>query len=315
MISPLRPTVPFTLVKAALSDTDFQFLLTQLQSRKQGQEVCLHLLDGYLERGRKEIIPPTSLVELMRSIVLDFDFKFSHNHRNSDRHRYMELETVITHCFKGNTAKRASHALLVKIRSQLPGRWSVPDNLKGVLQQLIKLQPTVFLNVFLEAPAKFKEDLTKNDHLHMFVHRSVSNMPIDVLKAWVLAQPEEDRTVTLATSLNVWSPDDLRSDEGEVNVERWVELIRFLFNTSAHQKQVLTALKDFYRTSYWVGNRATFLRKTIPVYEELSSSEDKALQLWATEQSEELAAEISAVEKSDQAFNSPSDTGEPSFES
>lgn len=291
-----------------------EFMLKAILPKQEGVETCLHIIDWCIlkEKGKHQSSP--GVIAIMRVVVVQFDLQFSYKNRHLDRRRYNELIAVLEYCLPGDKAQQTAKTFLFKILHHLPVHWDIQDNVKDVLKIIADLQPSAFLDVFLEEHGQ-EIDWLKDKHYHrIYLSRRVSTIAFDVLKEWVKNAPE-NRAVFLAKSLNAWplSSEGKEAEEEQVYTEEWCDLFYFLYQASTQKGKVLDALKEFPQTSSWSGSMPNFLSKLIPLYQEISEMEDHNFSTWGSEELLRLQENITLSEQFERA-SEPEDVEEPGFE-
>jgi len=164
-----------------------------------------------------------------------------------------------------------------------------------LLNNLAKVQPTVFLDVFFKG-----DDVGDYQRQRMFIddferhENPLSQIPDSALLSWCERAPSS-RYPLVASVMKAFKKSD---ETGKYELKPFVYRI---FDKAPVLECVLENLADALRPRSWSGSRADILQRRAVLYQELYEHDNEEVRAWARSQHTKLQEEIRNVrEREDQ---------------
>jgi hypothetical protein len=254
-------------------DAAFEILYYKCHVAKSGSEN--NLTENLTAIGR----------QLLLSLDLDRELKSEDNYK---------IGVMVSLCLVGESAFGAASEFTLRLMRLVRGRYIFPDDLDGILRELVNVQPICLLNSLLEkgVPSEYVKWIDFHKNFEKY-DAYLSTLPDDVLLNWCEEDPVERYTLIAGA---------IMSYEGseETGKLAWKPIFWKLIERAPSLTELLDQVEDTLRPSVVYGSRANAYQARLALFTELIGTPNAQLRKWAQSRYNQWTEEIASARKSEQ---------------
>jgi len=271
-------------VHESISDDDLAGLLKKILSKEGGVDVALEILKMRFHGQKKESPKYSdSLIAVARDVMMASSFDEERRRQNN---RDYELAEVVSIFLTGSKGIHAATIMCQNLKEAISENRAYSFDYPRLLNKLAEVQPTVFLDVFLEG-----DDVEDYQRRRMFIddierhENPLSQISDDELLSWCEKDPSS-RYPLVASTMKAFKKSD------EKGKYEWKPFVYTIFDKAPVLENVLEHLADALRPMSWSGSRADILQRRAVLYQNLYEHDNEEVVAWAKSRHTKLQEEI-----------------------
>lgn len=264
----------------SINDDDLAGLLEKIHLSEGGVHVALEILFFRFNNREKEALKYSDcLIAVAQDVVSAISFDDERTkHKNHD----YRLAKVVNICLDGTKGSQAATIMCQNLAKAISQNRIYSFNFPQLLNKLAKMQPMIFLDVFLG-----EDDIEDYRRRRMFSDDSelygnpfnqISDM--DIL-SWCETDPSS-RYPLVASTVEAFKQSD------ETGKYEWKPIAYTIFDKAPVLDDVLERFASAIRPTSWGDSLADILERRAVLYEVLYSHNNEEIAAWATSQYREL---------------------------
>ena len=260
-----------------VSDDDLAGLLKKILLKEEGVNVALDILQMRFYGKEKEASKYSDhLIAAAQDVLTAYSFE-----KGQNNHDY-ELTEVVSLCVDGTKGNHAATKMCQNLAKAISENRVYSFNFPQLLIKLAKIQPTIFLDVFLGG-----DDVEDYHRRRMFsddseLYDSPLNQISDIaILSWCEKDPSS-RYPLVASTVKAFKQSD------ETGKYEWEPIAYSIFDKAPVLEDVLTHFADALRPMSWGGSRADILERRAVLYQNLYVHDNEEVAAWAKSQHIEL---------------------------
>jgi hypothetical protein len=222
-------------------------------------------------------------VAVARDVMMASSFDEERRRQNN---RDYELAEVVSIFLNGPKGIHAATIMCQNLNKAISENRAYAFDCPRLLNNLAEVQPTVFLDVFLEG-----DDVEDYQRRRMFIDdierhdNPLSKISDDELLSWCERDPSS-RYPLVASAMKAFKKSD------ETGKYEWKPFVYTIFDKAPALDDVLEQLADALRPMSWSGSRADILQKRAVLYQNLYEHDNEEVVAWARSRYTKLQEEI-----------------------
>ena len=273
--------IAYGRVHASISDDDLAGLLKKILLKEGGVHVALEILHmRFLGNEIETSNYSDELIAVAQDVMTAFPFENGQN--NLD----YELTEVVDLCLDGTKGSRTATIMCINLAKAISENRVFSFHFPLLLNKLAKVQPTIFLDVFLG-----EDDVEDYQRRRMFSddfepHDSPLNQISDIdILSWCEKDPSS-RYPLVALTVQAFK------QSGETGKYEWNPIAYTILDKAPVLEDVLVRFSYVLRPISWSGSLADILERRAVLYENLYRHDNEEIAAWAKSQYIELQEEI-----------------------
>ena len=267
-------------VHKSISDDDLAGLLEKIYLKEGGVDVALEILHmRFFERENKSLKYSGRLEAVARDVITAISFD---NERVNQKNDDFQLTGVVSVCLDGIKGGRAAKIVCQNLAKAISKNRVYAFDFPQLLNTLAKMQPTVFLDVFLGEDDiedyQLRRMFTDDSELYDNPLNQISDM--DIL-SWCETDPSS-RYPLVASTVEAFKQSD------ETGKYEWKPIAYTIFDKAPVLEDVLERFASAIRPTSWGDSLADILERRAVLYEVLNSHNNEEIAAWARNQYREL---------------------------
>lgn len=252
-----------------IADEKLVEILKLLCLKEKGLDVAIKILSMRLFGTKRIEELSEDILSIGQEVIghVDFDSKYKSNNA-------YDIGIVIEWCYKGESAENAAYDVIGKLYNSFINHKIEWYDYPEVLPSLMKVQPKIFLNVFLS------NDNPKIIRLLSQIIRKeyniLSYMSEETIIDWLECDFEK-RALLFANFLIPY-----KNILGEDRIE-WQSFARYIFEKYSQPKFILDIFTESFFPSLWSGSYAENVSNYFPLITELKNHINPSISRWAFE--------------------------------
>ncbi|GGE36067.1 hypothetical protein GCM10011391_13590 [Pullulanibacillus camelliae] len=279
-------------IHETIEDDDLCELLRLISQKPEGNVVAIEILHMRLhgfDKGKLSDIIVSTAQKLLA------EFKFDQNYRNMDHLDYVIAE-IIKACLGGESAKESAVQICNNLKRVLSS-YSIYRDSDHVLHALAKMQPNVFLDIFLAGDDDEVIDRFENLVIHGV--RTSSNPISQINENFIIQWCEVDPKTRYPKAATVITP----FKKGDDKSLEWTELALNLLDYSPDPILILNEFKSSFRPMSWSGSRADIMQNRLGLIYKLEKHSNPIVAEWASKEKRTFQEEIRSERKWESELN------------
>ena len=269
----------------SISDDDAAGLLKKILLKEGGVNVALYIiLQRQFHKKEKELSKYSDgLIAVARDVMMAFSFDDEGTGQNNHDD---ELAKMVSLCLDGTKGSHAATIMCQNFAKAISRNGVDSFNFPQLLTKLAKVQPTIFLDVFLEGdgvedhqPQRMFSD---NSKLHNDPLNQISD--IDLL-SWCEKDPSSRYPLVASTVTAIKQSDETGKYE-------WEPFVYTILDKAPVLEDVLKRFADSLRKMLWDDSKVDILKRLAVLYPGLYKHDNEEVAAWAKSQYTELQEEI-----------------------
>lgn len=266
----------------SISDDDLADLLKKIHLREGGVNVALDILSMRFHKKEKESLRYSDrLIVVIRDVITAFSFAGKREGQNNYDYKLAEVVTV---CLDGTKGSHAATIMCQNLAQAISENRVYSFDFRRLLNKLAKMQPAIFLDVFLGEVDI--EDYRLRFELHDSPLNQISDK--DIL-SWC-EKDTSSRYPLVASALEAFKQSD------ETGKYEWKPFVYTIFEKASDLEDVLKRFADALIPVSWSGSRADILERRAVLYLDLYGHDNDEVVAWAKYQYGELQ-EVIRIER------------------
>lgn len=263
-------------VHESISDDDLADLLKKILSKEEGIGVVIEILKMRFHRPKEEFLGHSiSLIAVARDVLSMYSFPDKRGRHNNLDYDLAQIACICLNAYEGI---KAATEICQHLAEAIIDNRIYAFNYPGLLNSLARIQPFVFLDVFL-----------RNDGIKDYQHRRMfsddferRNNPINQISdgdliSWCKNEPE-DRYPLIALAIQAFS------ESAETGELAWKPIVYSIFEKAPDLGVVLKHLADAIWPRSWSGSRADILNRRSVLFQSLYQHDNAEISAWARNQ-------------------------------
>ena len=264
-------------VHKSINDDDLAGLLKKILLKEGGVNVALDILQMRFHGKEKETSKYSDdLIAVAQDVMTAFSFE-----KRQNNHDY-ELTEVVGLCLDGTKGSHAATIMCQNLAKAISENRVYSFDFPQLLNKLAKVQPTIFLDVFLagddvedyQRRRMFSDDIEPHDN----PLNQISD--IDIL-SWC-EKDTSSRYPLVASAVKAFRQSD------KTGKYEWKPFVYTIFDKTPVLEDVLKRFADALRPISWGGSRADILERRAVLYLNLYGHDNEEVAAWAKSQHIEL---------------------------
>lgn len=264
----------------SISDDDLAGLLKKIHLREGGVVVALEILFYRFNASEGEALNHSDcLLAVARDVITTYSFDDEHVKQNNQDY---QLAKVVSICLDGTKGSHGARIMCQNLVKAISENRVYSFDFRHLLNKLAKMQPTIFLDVFLGEvdieDYRFRRIFSDDFELHDSPLNQISDEDI-------LSWGEKDsssRYPSIASTLKAFKQSD------ETGKYEWKPFVYAIFEKASDLEDVLTRFADALIPVSWSGSRADILERRAVLYLDLYGHDNDEVAAWAKYQYGEL---------------------------
>ena len=267
-------------VHKSITDDALAGLLEKIHLKEGGVDVALEILNmRFFERENKSLKYSDRLEAVARDVITAISFD---DERVKQKNDDFQLTGVVSVCLDGIKGSRAAKIMCQNLATAISQDRVYSFDFPRLLNTLAKMQPTIFLDVFLGEDDiedyQLRRMFTDDSELYDNPLNQISDM--DIL-SWCEKDPSS-RYPLVASTVEAFK----QSDESG-NYE-WKPIAYSIFDKAPVLEEVLECFAWAIRPTSWGGSLADILERRAVLYQDLYKHDNEEVVAWAKGQYTEL---------------------------
>ena len=279
----------------SISDDDLAGLLKKIHLREGGVNVALDILSMRFHKKEKESLRyPDRLIVVIRDVITAFSFDDKREGRNNYDYKLAEVVSV---CLDGTKGSHAATIMCQNLAQAISENRVYSFDFRRLLNKLAKMQPAIFLDVFLGEvdieDFRLRGVFSDDFELHDSPLNQISDK--DIL-SWCEKDPSS-RYPLVASTVEAFKQSD------ETGKYEWKFFVYTIFEKASDLEDVLTRFADALIPISWSGSRADILEKRAILYLDLYGHDNEEVVAWSKNQYGELQEMIRIERERENQWN------------
>ena len=264
----------------SISDDDLASLLEKIHLKEGGIDVALEVLFYRFNTKEKESLKYSDrLIAVARNIMTAFSFDDKRAKQHS--HDY-KLTAVVRVCLNGTNGNQAASIMCQNLAKAISENRIYSFDFPQLLNKLAKMQPTIFLDVFLGRDDiedyRLRRVFSDDFGLHGGPVNQISD---EEILSWC-EKGTSSRYPLVASMVKAFNQSD------ETGKYEWKPFVYTIFDKAPVLEVVLECFADALIPTAWSVSRADILEKRAVLYESLYGHDNEEIAAWAENQYREL---------------------------
>ena len=282
-------------VHESISDDDLADLLKEILSKEEGIGVVIEILKMRFHRPKEEFLEYSrSLIAVARDVLSIYSFPDKRGRHNKLDYDMAKITRICLNGQEGfNTAIEICQHLAEAIIDNRIYTFNYPD----LLNSLARIQPFVFLDVFLgndgikdyQRRRMFSDDFERRNN-------PLNQISDDDLISWCENEPE-DRYPLIASAIQAFS------ESAETGELAWKPIVYSIFEKAPDLGVVLKYLADAIWPMSWSSSRADILQRRSVLFQSLYQHDNAEIRAWARGQYSALQETIKREREREEGHN------------
>ena len=264
----------------SISDDDLAGLLKKIHLREGGANVALEILFYRFNEKERELVNYSDrLIAVARDVVTAYSFDDEYAKQNNQDY---ELAAVVSLCLDGTKGSHGARIMCQNLVKAISKNRIYSFDLPQLLNKLAKMQPTIFLDVFLGEvdieDYRFQRIFSDDFELHNSPLNQISDK--DIL-SWC-EKDTSSRYPLVASMLKAFKQSD------ETGKYEWRPFVYPILEKVSDLEDVLTRFADALIPISGSGSRADMLEERAVLYLDLYGHDNEEVVAWSKSQYKEL---------------------------
>ena len=264
----------------SISNDDLAGLLEKILLKEGGVGVALEILHFRFDEKEKEAQKYSDrLIAVARDVITAYSFDDEHAKQNNQDY---ELANVVSFCLDGTKGSHGARIMCQNLVKAISKNRVYSFDLPQLLNKLAKMQPTIFLDVFLGEvdieDYRFRRIFSDDFELHDSPLNQISDK--DIL--YWCEKDTSSRYPLVASTLKAFKQSD------ETGKYEWKPFVYTISEKAPALEDVLTRFADALIPISWSGSRADILEKRAVLYLDLYGHDNEEVVAWSKNQYREL---------------------------
>ena len=264
----------------SISDDDLAGLLEKIHLKDGGVDVALEILKMRFFEGEKKSLKYSDRLEAVaRNVITAISFE---DERVKQKNDDFQLTVVVSVCLDGIKGSRAAKVMCQNLAKAISQNRVYSFDFPRLLNTLAKMQPTIFLDVFLG-----EDDIEDYQLRRMFTDDAeLYDNPLNQISdkdilSWCEKDPSS-RYPLVASTVEAFKQSD------ETGRYEWKPVAYTIFDKAPVLEDVLDRFASAISPTSWGDSLADILERRAVLYEVLYRHDNEEIASWATNQYREL---------------------------